>query len=91
MGQGGVWFVLLRQRRGGKNLCIAQGRITPCPKNCSPSSRVETGTNLGRAFPLQERDTPEAARVRSKGGTNINQSKRKNDEDRIETGSKRQG
>jgi hypothetical protein len=33
--------------------------------------------NLGRAFPLQERDTPEAARVRSKGGTNINQSKRK--------------
>ena len=66
-----------RVAKGGTNLWIDQGRITPCPKNCSPSSRVETGTNLGRAFPLQERDTPEAARVRSKGGTNINQSKRK--------------
>ena len=66
-----------RLAKGGTNLWIDQGRITPCPKNCSPSSRVETGTNLGRAFPLQERDTPEAARVRSKGGTNINQSKRK--------------
>ena len=35
-----------RLAKGGTNLWIDQGRITPCPKNCFAGSRVETGASF---------------------------------------------
>ena len=38
--------VPVRVAKGGTNLWIDQGRITPCPKNCFAGSRVETGASF---------------------------------------------